>query len=199
MSELEISDQDLSRLTGDALDLARSYWSSIETRAAYPATSGAETAELFSRSWAEDGLGQAVLRDFSAIADLSRPSGGRFFGYVFGSGEPVGAVGEFLAAALNQNVTSWRSSSAAATIEHTVIGWLAAAVGCRGFTGSLCGGGSAANLMALAMAREAKVPANEAGARPCVVYASEEVHMSIPKAIALLGIGRRESPADPGR
>jgi glutamate/tyrosine decarboxylase-like PLP-dependent enzyme len=44
--------------------------------------------------------------------------------------------------------------------------------------------------MALAMAREAKLPANEKGARPCIVYASEQVHMAIPKAIALLGIGR---------
>jgi glutamate/tyrosine decarboxylase-like PLP-dependent enzyme len=55
--------------------------------------------------------------------------------------------------------------------------------------------------MALAMAREAKLPANEAGARPCVVYASEQVHMSIPKAIALLGIGRdnlRLIPVDDG-
>src|SRR4029450_10666847 len=64
------------------------------------------------------------------------------------------------------------------------------AVGCAGFAGSLCGGGSAANMMALAMAREAKLPANETGARPCVVYASEQVHLSIPKAIALIGIGR---------
>lgn len=44
--------------------------------------------------------------------------------------------------------------------------------------------------MGLAMAREAKLPANETGARPCTVYASEEVHMAIPKAVALLGIGR---------
>jgi glutamate/tyrosine decarboxylase-like PLP-dependent enzyme len=44
--------------------------------------------------------------------------------------------------------------------------------------------------MGLAMAREAKLPANETGARRCVVYASEQVHMSIPKAVALLGIGR---------
>ena len=47
-----------------------------------------------------------------------------------------------------------------------------------------------ANLMALAMAREAKLPGNETGARPCIVYASEQVHMSVPKAVALLGIGR---------
>jgi glutamate/tyrosine decarboxylase-like PLP-dependent enzyme len=45
--------------------------------------------------------------------------------------------------------------------------------------------------MGLAMAREAKLPANEAGARPCIIYASEQVHMAIPKAIALLGIGRQ--------
>ena len=44
--------------------------------------------------------------------------------------------------------------------------------------------------MALAMAREARAPANDDGAQPCVVYASEEVHMSVPKAVAMLGIGR---------
>ena len=54
----------------------------------------------------------------------------------------------------------------------------------------MTGGGSSANLMGLAMAREARVPANESGARPGTIYASEQVHMSIPKAIALLGIGR---------
>jgi glutamate/tyrosine decarboxylase-like PLP-dependent enzyme len=46
--------------------------------------------------------------------------------------------------------------------------------------------------MALAMAREATLPANVQGlgSRRGVVYASEEVHMSIPKGVALLGIGR---------
>lgn len=45
--------------------------------------------------------------------------------------------------------------------------------------------------MGLAMAREARAPANESGARPGMIYASEQVHMSIPKAVALLGIGRQ--------
>jgi glutamate/tyrosine decarboxylase-like PLP-dependent enzyme len=45
--------------------------------------------------------------------------------------------------------------------------------------------------MGLAMAREAKAPANENGiSAGGMVYASSEVHMSIPKSIALLGIGR---------
>ena len=192
MNKLQISHQELSRLTQEALSLATSYWTSVEERPAYPATSGRETKELFSRPWAEDGLGRDVLQDFKTIANHSRPSGGKFFGYVVGSGEPVGALGDLLASVLNQNVTSWRSAPAAVSIEQAVVGWLAEAVGCAGFQGSLCGGGSAANMMGLAMAREAKAPANETGAQPsCVVYASEQVHMSIPKAIALLGIGRK--------
>ncbi|RVD43005.1 aminotransferase class V-fold PLP-dependent enzyme [Mesorhizobium sp. M4A.F.Ca.ET.020.02.1.1] len=190
MKALEISNQDLSRLADEAMDLATTYWASLDDRPAYPSTSGRETTELFSRPWAEEGRGRDVLHDFKLIAEHARPSAGRFFAYVFGSGEPVGAVGELLAAVLNQNVSSWRSAPAATSIEHAVVGWLAQAVGCAGFTGSLCGGGSAANLMALAMAREAKLPANETGVRGGVVYASEQVHMSIPKAVALIGVGR---------
>ena len=76
-------------------------------------------------------------------------------------------------------------------IEKTVVGWLAQAIGCAEFCGYLTGGGSSANLMGLAMARETVVPANETGvASGAVVYASEEIHMSIPKSMALLGIGR---------
>ena len=80
-----------------------------------------------------------------------------------GSGEPVGAVGDLLASVINQNVTAWRSGPAAVTIEQTVVSWLSQAVGCPGFRGYLTGGGSSANLMGLAMAREAKTPANEKG------------------------------------
>ena len=190
MPSLSISHEELSHVGEQALRLALGYWQSVESRPAYPETSGEETMRLFARPWPEEGLGSAALDDFATIAEHARPSGGKFFGYVFGSGEPVSALGDLLASALNQNVGAWRSAPAAVTIERTVVGWLADAVGCSGFTGSLCGGGSAANLMALAMAREAKLPANEEGTRPGTVYASEQVHMSVPKAVALLGIGR---------
>src|SRR5205807_5524936 len=110
--------------------------------------------------------------------------------YVVGSGEAVGALGDLYASILNQNVTAWRSAPAAVTIERTVVEWIAEAVGCPGLVGTLTSGGSLGNLMALAMARESRAPANEDGAQPGVVYASDEVHMSIPKAVALLGIGR---------
>jgi aromatic-L-amino-acid decarboxylase len=187
---LESTDAELAQLAERVLALGLGYWSSLDGRPAVPASTGQQTIDLFSGPWPDEPLGADVFNDFSKIADNSRPSGARFFGFVFGSGEPVAALGEFLAAALNQNVGAWRSAPAAVTIERTVVQWLADAVGCVDFKGSLCGGGSSGNLIALTMAREAKLAANDTGARPCAIYASDQVHMSIPKAVAMLGLGR---------
>ena len=191
MARLELSSQDLSAAMDRSFALVREFWETLPRRSAFHGTTGQETQRLFARAWAEEGRGVDVLDDFKLIADRSRPPGGRFFAYVLGSNEQIGALGEFLAAALHQNVTAWRSGPAAVAVERTVVTWLAEAVGCAGFSGSLCGGGSAANLMGLAMAREAKAPANEDGVQPCTLYVSDQVHMSIDKAAALLGIGRR--------
>ncbi len=139
----------------------------------------------------EQGIGEAAFDDLPEVLRASRAPNGRFFGYVLGSGEPVAATADLMASVLNQNVTAWRSGPAAVMIEKTVVHWLSQAIGCPEFRGYLTGGGSAANLMGLAMAREAIAPANERGVTtPAVVYASQEVHMSISKSVALLGIGR---------
>jgi glutamate/tyrosine decarboxylase-like PLP-dependent enzyme len=136
-------------------------------------------------------VGKAALHDLEAICEHLRAPTGRRLPYVLGSGDPIAALGDLCASVLNQNVTAWRSAPAAVTVERTVVGWLAAAIGCDGFVGTFTSGGSLANLTALAMARESRAPANEGGAQPgAVIYASEEVHMSIPKAVAMLGLGR---------
>jgi glutamate/tyrosine decarboxylase-like PLP-dependent enzyme len=191
MNPLEISPDQFRRLAEHVTTLAADYLENIESRSIVPAISGKETEAVFRRELPEKGLGEAALTGLRDVIRLSRTQNGRFFGYVLGSGEPVGATADLLASVINQNVTAWRSAPAGVVIERTVVGWLAEAIGCRGFTGTLTGGGSSANLMALAMAREAKMPANERGMRSeGTVYASEEVHMSIPKSVALLGIGR---------
>src|SRR6266851_448485 len=187
---LELSPGDFGILADRVCRAASDYLAGLDRRRSFPATSGPVTAGVFERPLPEEGAGSAAFDDLAAIADHSRPGNARFFAYVLGSGEPVAAVGDLYASVLNQNVAAWRSAPAAVTVERTVLRWLAEAVGCEGFTGSLVGGGSSANLMGLAMAREAKVPANEDGARPCAVYASAEVHMSVPKALAVLGTGR---------
>lgn len=190
MSRLALSDDEFRRLAARASDIAARFLAGIDSRPTFPETSGAATEKLFASRLSEEGRGEAVFDEVGKIIEHSRVNNGRFFGYVFGSGEPVAALGDFIASVLNQNVTAWRSSPAAVTMERSLVAGLAEAIGCAGFRGSLTSGGSSANLMGLAMAREAKAPANERGAQPGVVYASSEVHMSIPKAMALLGLGR---------
>jgi len=190
MNPLTLSDAECKAVFERITRLALEYVSALGERPIFPDTSGSKTQALFSRTLPEQGIGIGALDDLGAVIDNARAGGPGFFGYVLGSGEPVAAAADLLASVLNQNVTAWRSGPSAVTIERTVVGWLAEAIGCDGFTGSLTGGGSSANLMALAMAREMRVPANESGARPGTVYASAQVHMSIPKAVALLGIGR---------
>jgi glutamate/tyrosine decarboxylase-like PLP-dependent enzyme len=141
----------------------------------------------------EHGMGDEAFDALRDVIAHCRAQNGRFLGYVQGSGDPVAALGDLLASILTQNITAWRSSPAGVTIERTVVRWLAEAVGCHGFSGTLTGGGSAANLMGLAMARESRIPANDSGifnAGAGVIYASEQVHMAVPKAVAMLGIGR---------
>src|SRR2546429_3235901 len=191
MSLLEVAPHEFRRLAAEVTEIAADYLSSLESRPVFPKTSGQETQHLFQAPLPEDAMGAKAFTYLHDVVDHSRAQNGRFFGYVLGSGEPVGAIADLLASVLNQNVTAWRSAPAAVTLERTVVGWLAEAIGCAGFRGSLTGGGSLANLMGLVMAREAKAPANEHGlAGKCVLYASEEVHMSIPKSVALLGLGR---------
>jgi aromatic-L-amino-acid decarboxylase len=194
MKSLEISPDEFRRLAEKVTQITADYLRELDSRPISPSTTGEETERLFRAPLNEKGVGAEALAGLQDVIEHSRAQNGRFFGYVLGSGEPVAAVADLLASVLNQNVTAWRSGPAAVALERTVVSWLAQAIGCVGFRGSLTGGGSSANLMALAMARETKMPANEAGLRSAaqgVVYASEEVHMSIPKSIALLGIGRK--------
>ena len=194
MRSLEISPDEFRRLAEKVTQVTADYLRELDSRPVSPPTTGEEVERLFHTPLSEKGVGAEALAGLQDVIEHSRAQNGRFFGYVLGSGEPVAAVADLLASVLNQNVTAWRSGPAAVTVEHTVVGWLAQAIGCAGFRGSLTGGGSPANLMGLAMAREAKMPANEAGVRGVpqgVVYASEEVHMSIPKSVGLLGIGRK--------
>ncbi len=190
MNALHLPNAEFRSLAARVTDIAADLLGGLDEMRAFPAVRGEQVARAFEGPLPEEGLRARALDALGEVLALSRAPTPRFYGYVLGSGEPVAALADLLASILNQNVTAWRSAPAAVTIERQIVRSLAGALGCQGFTGSLCGGGSMANLMGLAMAREARLPANESGAQPGVVYASSEVHMSIPKAMALLGLGR---------
>src|SRR5579871_2703907 len=191
MNPLEISSREFCHLVERVTGLSARYLDFLDSQPISPTISGHDSVRRFDSPLPEEGIGDAVLNDITDLTLASRAQNGRFFGYVLGSGEPVAAVADLLASVLNQNVTAWRSGPAAVIIEKTVVRWLSEAIECPGFHGHLTGGGSSANLIGLAMARESTAPANETGvASKGVVYASDQIHMSIPKSVALLGIGR---------
>jgi aromatic-L-amino-acid decarboxylase len=190
MRSLNLPDSAFRALAQRLADFSADYLERMPQLPTYPTgISGPETEALFSGDIPWEGRGAAAFDSLDEVFRLSRPASPRFFGYVFGSGDPIGVLGEFATAVLHQNAAAWRSAPAGVTIERIVVRWLASALGCDGFTGSLTLGGSSANLMGLCMAREAKVPANQGGARGGVIYCSTEAHMSIAKAAALLGLG----------
>lgn len=138
-----------------------------------------------------------VMADFAAIADDARHNGHpRMFGYVQSSGTFAGAIADLLASTLNLNVTSWRSAPSGTTIERQTIAWIAAMIGLPPGTGGLLlSGGSLANLTGIATALRAcadlDIARKGVGAlgRQPRIYASRMVHMSVPKAAGLLGLG----------
>src|SRR5215472_13364983 len=177
MNPLEISTAQFRRLADRITGLTSEYLERADSVPVAPPVTGEQSLRTFDAPLPEQGMGEAAFNDLAEVLRFSRAPNGRFFGYVLGSGEPVAATADLVASILNQNVTAWRSGPAAVIIEKTVVSWLAQAIGCREFRGYLTGGGSAANLPGLAMAREAKAPANEKGITAgAVVYASPEVH-----------------------
>jgi aromatic-L-amino-acid decarboxylase len=190
MAALVLSSEELHSVLRQIEEISLEYLKQLDVQPSFPEVTGQESCQAFGGELPERGLGLSALDAIGEVLRFSRAQNGRFFGYVMGSAEPVSAFADLVASVINQNVTSWRSAPAATAIERTVVSWLAEAIGCRGFSGYLTGGGSTANLMGLALAREALAPAAESGTHSGVVYASTEAHMSIPKAMGLLGLGR---------
>jgi glutamate/tyrosine decarboxylase-like PLP-dependent enzyme len=193
MPIIDLSPDQFRELAERVVMMATEYLRDLPHRSIPAKGTGAQIEQTLHQPPPEKGSPEEAIRALQEAAQHSRAQNGRFFGYVLGSGEPSAAAADLLCSVLNQNVTAWRSSPSAVTIEKDVVGWIAHAIGCGEFGGILTSGGSSANLMGLAMAREAQLAANECGVRataPHAIYASTETHMSIAKAVSLLGIGR---------
>jgi aromatic-L-amino-acid decarboxylase len=111
----------------------------------------------------------------------------RMFGYVQSPGTAIAAFADLLASTLNANLTIWRSAPAPVELERLTIDWIRQILGFNpGAGGLFVSGGSMANLIGIAMARQTKDDSSER----LRIYASSEMHFSIAKAAGLLGIGR---------
>jgi aromatic-L-amino-acid decarboxylase len=130
----------------------------------------------------------------------------RFWGWVMGNGVPYAALSDMLASMLNPNLGG--GDHIANDVERQVIDWCKEMVGFPAdSSGVLVSGGSMANFIGLAVARNAMAGFDIRGegvaASPerMTVYASAETHSSNYKAIEQLGIGKkwmRLIPVDEG-
>ena len=108
MRALEVDPAALAALGADVSRFVDEWYRDLDGRAIAPRSDGGRSAELFDVPLPEDGLGADAFALLPTIADHARAQNGRFFGYVLGSGEPVAALGDAVASALNQNITAWR-------------------------------------------------------------------------------------------
>ena len=118
----------------------------------------------------------------------------RFWGWVCGPGTPLGMLADMLASAINPNMGG--AHHAPNYVEAQVIDWSKEMLGFPPeASGVLVNGGSMANLICLAVARNSVREVDlrrlglHAASRRLTVYASSEAHSSNQKAIELLGLG----------
>lgn len=198
-SSLDISESELTKLSSEINKLVTEYFAAVSKLPVFPQISGGDTIARVGADLPVAGQPlKNLLADCRAILAGSRHNGHpRFFGYVASPSTPVGAFGDLIASALNANVTSWRSGPAATEIERTVVRWLGSLIGYSDNAhGLLTSGGSLANTTALLIAQRNKASRDVARAglwrqgAPMTIYASEQVHLSIPKAADILGFGR---------
>ncbi len=131
-----------------------------------------------------DAILERLERDvFAHGVNLAHP---RFFAFIPGPGNFIGTLADALVAAHNPFAGTWLGGSGPAVLEHVVVDWLREACGLPGTGGGLLtGGGSAANLLAVAAARIVRAPRGPGG---CTAYLASTAHASVRRALRIVGL-----------
>src|SRR3954452_20153223 len=145
------------------------------------------------RPW--DELLAQLERD--VLGPMSRLAHPGYFAFIPASSTFAGALGDLIAAALDIDVGSWMAAAGPSQLELAVLDWFKSWIGYPADAeGVLVSGGSAANITALACARESLVGA---GSDRAVAYVADQTHSSVARAAQLIGFRpdqRRVLPTD---
>jgi aromatic-L-amino-acid decarboxylase len=118
------------------------------------------------------------------------------FSYFTPAPLPISIAGEVLAQWINQGVDVWHAGPTSALVEEEVTGWLRDVLGFGpGSWGVLTSGGVMANIMGLTVARDTHLrrqlgldhPPRGAELEGVRVYASDQAHFSVARAMDILG------------
>lgn len=140
----------------------------------------------------------ALFEDEVITPGLNPASGGHL-AYVPGGGIYHAALGDYLAAVTNKYAGIFFTGPGPVRMENQLLRWVADLVGYpEGAAGNIASGGSIANLVAIATARDAHGLKGADLAR-AVVYLTEQAHHCLEKALRIAGLGEvvvRHLPID---
>lgn len=125
---------------------------------------------------------------------------GRYFGFVIGGTQPAALAASWLVSAWDQNAAMRVMSPAGAAFENVALEWMRELLGLpAGCAGAVVTGATMANFTGLAAARHALLGRlgwdveNDGlfSAPQLTVVVGDEVHVSLLKALGMLGLGRK--------
>ena len=202
----------MSSILLDTAQRADRYLQGLNERSVAPAPEAVRALDRFAGPIPDSGeSAERVIADLDAIGSPATVAnaGGRYFGFVIGSGLPVSLAANWLAGSWNQNVASEVMSPVGVRLERVALDWTRDLLALPpSVQGAFVTGDTLANFAALAAARHevlSKVGFDLAkqgmrGAPSVTVVVGEEVHASVVRALALLGFGRDgmiRVPTDP--
>ena len=184
-------------------DLAADFLDSLEERPVFPQVSADDLRASLGVPLQDEPLEpERVVEELAAAADpglVAMPSG-RYFGFVIGGSLPAALGADWLTSAWDQNPGLYAVSPAAAVVEEIAAAWILELLGLPAGAGvGFVTGCQMAHVTALAAARHALLArtgwdAGELGlhgAPPLRILAGSEAHVSIFRALRLLGLGTR--------
>ncbi len=192
----------MKKLLAEAADRAARYVTGIANRQVVPLPADVARLEALGgplpQSPSDPSEVLALLDDIGSPATVAT-AGGRYFGFVIGGSLPAALVANWLAGAWDQNAAMQVMSPVAAKLEEIVLEWMVDLLGLPSGSGAgFVTGTTMANFSALAAARTALLKRagwdveedGLFGAPPIHVVVGDEVHVSVLKALSMLGLGR---------
>jgi aromatic-L-amino-acid/L-tryptophan decarboxylase len=198
--ELDLPPEEMRRLGYRVIDALVDHFEELPRKPVTRTERRATLESLYPVGFREEGqapervLDWLVSEVFTRTMHMDHP---RFFGFIPGPSNYVGALAAALSSGLNPGMATWLESAGPIALELRTVDWLRELVGLPATGGGLfVSGGSEANLTALAVARDRK-----AGGRlgDAVVYCSRETHSSVERATRILGLAParlRKIPVD---